>query len=388
MIEKIDIVIGSAYGDEGKGATTNALSTPESVVVRFNGGAQAGHTVEHEGIRHVFSHFGAGTLKGAKTYLSKYFVCNPFIFTKELIELDKMGLVPQVYVDPQAYVTTPFDMTINRMLERKRGKDRHGSVGVGFGETIERSERYRPVIYAGDMLKRDVYNRSVLQRKLKEIANEWYPQRCKELNIECEEIELTELSHFIKDCELFGREAKLACDWPALGKHFVFEGAQGLMLDEDYGDFPHVTRSHCGLKNAMAMIGDSEPLNIHYVTRTYTTRHGAGPFAHELDDKPYPDIVDNTNVFNKHQEGLRFSYLNLDTIFPAIKHDLDTYHTCDCPITLNLKVTCIDQLPEEGCKLIHNGEVKEFSRAEFMVYVRRQFWERWPLTPYKEMETV
>ena len=108
------------------------------LVIRFNGGAQAGHTVTSpEGIRHVFSHFGSGTLAGASTYLSKYFIVNPILFNREYDVLIKKGIVPRVYVSPECIVTTPFDMMINQVIEKRRDGDRHGSCGYGIFETIK-----------------------------------------------------------------------------------------------------------------------------------------------------------------------------------------------------------------------------------------------------------
>src|ERR1700721_2544919 len=103
-MKKADIVIGSAFGDEGKGLITDYLcthSTAKTCVVRFNGGAQAGHTVEMpDGKRHIFSHFGSGSFARTPTYLSSYFVCNPIIFKRECKELAPLNVSPTVFVDP------------------------------------------------------------------------------------------------------------------------------------------------------------------------------------------------------------------------------------------------------------------------------------------------
>lgn len=133
----ISVVIGANYGDEGKGLVTDFLSNSETLVVRFNGGAQAGHTVvTPEGQRHVFHHIGSGALRGAATLLSRFFIVNPFIFLKEVKEL---GFEPTVSIDPRASVTTPYDMLLNQAVERKRGEERHGSCGLGINETVTRS---------------------------------------------------------------------------------------------------------------------------------------------------------------------------------------------------------------------------------------------------------
>ena len=116
------VVIGANYGDEGKGLMTDYLVKKHNaeVVVRFNGGAQAGHTVvTPDGQRHVFSHFGSGTLAGARTFLSKHFVANPILFLKEKKVLEELSPTKKLHnrfmwVDPSVMITTPYDMLINQ----------------------------------------------------------------------------------------------------------------------------------------------------------------------------------------------------------------------------------------------------------------------------------
>ncbi|MDB6096667.1 MAG: Adenylosuccinate synthase [Francisellaceae bacterium] len=110
----VHVVIGASFGDEGKGLMTNYLAAkwgPKALVVRFNGGAQAGHTVETPyKSRHIFKHFGSGGFVNSPTYLSEFFICNPIIFTKELRQLKILNLKPQIFVNANAIVTTPYDM--------------------------------------------------------------------------------------------------------------------------------------------------------------------------------------------------------------------------------------------------------------------------------------
>src|ERR1051325_7045750 len=134
-------VIGSNCGDEGKGLMVDHACAKYSadVVVRFNGGAQAGHTVvTPQGQRHVFSHFGSGSLLGVPTYLTRFFICNPILFCQELDRLETLGVKPKVYVDYECMVTTPYDMLLNQEIEKDRGRARHGSCGVGINETVQR----------------------------------------------------------------------------------------------------------------------------------------------------------------------------------------------------------------------------------------------------------
>ena len=99
---QVKAVIGAAFGDEGKGSCTAFLSNPSTLVVRYNGGAQAGHTVIHNGARHVFHHFGSGSFKGAATYLSRHFLVNPLLWQNELTELLELGIDPVLYINSSA----------------------------------------------------------------------------------------------------------------------------------------------------------------------------------------------------------------------------------------------------------------------------------------------
>ena len=113
-----DVVIGANLGDEGKGLFTDYLSSryDAPIIIRYNGGAQAGHTVETpDGMRHVFSHFGSGSFAGGSTYLSRFFVVNPLLFLRELQTLESLHLKPLVMVAPDCPVTTPFDMMVNQI---------------------------------------------------------------------------------------------------------------------------------------------------------------------------------------------------------------------------------------------------------------------------------
>ena len=124
-MKRIQVVIGANYGDEGKGLMTDyfAASHPEGLVVRFNGGAQAGHTVQlQDGRRHVFGHAGAGTFAGLPTFLSSFFVVNPMLFNREMRVLKNLCCSPILFADRGCAVTTPYDMLINQIAEAFRGE--------------------------------------------------------------------------------------------------------------------------------------------------------------------------------------------------------------------------------------------------------------------------
>lgn len=345
------VVIGANYGDEGKGLLVDYLADKNAdtaVVVRFNGGAQAGHTVQlPDGRRHVFSHFGAGTLAGAETYLAKHYVCNPLLFWKEKRQLDDFGVTPVVAADPRCFITTAYDMLINQAVEDARGDKRHGSVGVGFGETIERNNY--PMF---QLWKSDLADREKLIARLRIIRESWLPTRCKELSIPS----FARDDHLLSDSLLertadaamaFDRTVTTAGAEFLERKSIVFEGAQGLALDMGSKNFPHVTRSNTGLTNVMpiaSMLGLS--LDVVYVTRPYLTKHGAGPLPGEY--RPDPPIMDETNRDHPYQGPLRFGALDVAALRDRIASDRKHAPTASWSIAL----TCSDQMPETAKALL------------------------------------
>lgn len=349
-----DVVIGAGYGDEGKGLTTDYLAAQrgaDTLVVRFNGGAQAGHTVQTpDGKRHVFSHLGSGSFVGARTYLSRFFVSNPWLYFKELDLLSSKGVKPVLLADPESPVTSPYDMMLNQFAEEARGQARHGSCGVGFGETIERHLRPEYAISMADLM-----DPLALAARLDRIRRYWLPERAAVLGIQdtaSARYDLvmsdTLLESFVSDCQTFIGQVTLAgMDALASAEHVVFEGAQGLLLDQDRGAFPHVTRSNTGLKNVLVLAQEAgiRHLNVTYASRAYVTRHGAGPLANELGHIPYEGVVDPTNVPNDYQGSLRFSYLDLNQLEEAITCDVeDAAAYGHISVSKQLALSCLDQV--------------------------------------------
>jgi adenylosuccinate synthase len=295
-------VIGANFGDEGKGLVVDWLCRQGAgMVVRFNGGAQAGHTVvDRSGLRHVFHHFGSGSFAGVPTYLSEYFVVNPILFEHELYALNALGIRPVVYAHPKCLVTTFADMVINQHEENKRGSSRHGSVGVGVNETINRSNIPELRITMGD-----IWNGSNgLRSKLEELCGKYARFRTGEPIKDPGNM----IDAFLRGCDTFADQIHplgiQQCEDP------VFEGAQGLLLDQDNKEFfPHLTRSNTGMKNVRALCAQAgiSDVDAYYVTRTYLTRHGAGPLPGE---DPSMRFHDDTNVEHPFQGRIRFAPLD------------------------------------------------------------------------------
>lgn len=374
-MKRCSIVIGSLWGDEGKGHMTDILCNSASTLnVRFNGGAQASHTVvTPEGKRHAFRTFGSGTFSGAKTYLSEDFIVNPMAFSKERNELvNNFNIIPYEFVNPDCIVSTLWDIYINQAIETIRGKDRHGSCGFGINETVERSKIPIYKITVMDLLFRDK-----LVKKLLDIQDEYVQMRLKsEYNLSIEDLpeeyvkQLTSKDNidmflfyadeFISNVQIRGNDIINRFD------NVVFEGAQGLLLDQNNSDyFPHVTASNTGIRNVMNILkalNYSDMIDIYYMSRCYITRHGAGPFNSEINGKPYANVSDLTNIPNDFQGALRFGYLDFDLIACEISKDLKNLTV---PANVNVTFTCLDQV-DDCVKYLQNGELATVKRNDFL----------------------
>lgn len=364
-MKKCSVVIGSLWGDEGKGHMTDLLcNEPNTLNVRFNGGAQASHTVvTPEGFRHAFRHFGSGTFSGAKTYLASQFIVNMEAFVLEAKKLEEEFLLyPTVFVNPDCIVTTPWDVYINQGIETMRKENRHGSCGFGINETVERSkyERYKITVY--DLL----FEYSLIE-KLCIIRDEYVPERLEQeygvimsdlpqkyidlmTNPEIIDMFIFFKNEFLKKVRVLGDNVLFTFD------NVVFEGAQGLLLDKDKKIYyPHVTSSSTGIKTAIDIlhkVNVNFSVDIYYMSRCYMTRHGAGPLINELTNVPYDRVRDLTNIPNEFQGSMRYSYLDIDLLLDAIYEDFyliyKSFHLShECDVNLNLVITCIDQLGKE-----------------------------------------
>ncbi len=335
------VVIGAGYGDEGKGLATDALvrRTGAQLVVRFNGGAQAGHTVVDDTYgRHVFGHVGAGTFAGAQTYLAETFIVNPHLLLKELEALSRqMNTVdlPFIFASPDCRVSTIFDMALNGLVETLRGADRHGSCGVGINETVTRAEHGHGLSL--DELVRG--GRKYARYHLQDIRNRWIHQRLDMLAISASEAKEAPIFGnllFNANLDVFAETMMLGMSHLSLvdgddqylqhyaSQGIVLEGAQGLMLDEDLGHFPHVTRSKTGLPYALRALNELEftgTVQPIYMTRSYATRHGAGPLNFEGERALTSTVHDETNIPNDWQGTLRMAPLDVMGLCKAIGGD-------------------------------------------------------------------
>lgn len=304
---RVSIVLGLTFGDEGKGVTTQWLCMQalkydrKPVVIRFNGGAQAAHTINLDDEEHICSTYGSGVLLEVPTFLDKDFYFDPISAWNEYQTLrDKE---PVLAVHPDCRVVTPYDV-IAGVNNEKVLQD--GSCGKGIFQTFK---RYQSTEF-----------NSILSHKGQEDHVRMFLDQARnyyqiEKNGELEDL-------FVKS--IMELPFSLALE-PPMGNdtELVYEGAQGLLLDMDYGFYPHVTPSHTGLDNIPPK--HLQDADVYLVTRTYTTRHGNG---YEPKHQLYWDLSgkEETNVDNEFQGPFKTGMLEFGLIHRAIdRHHLDVW---------------------------------------------------------------
>ncbi|UZT96338.1 adenylosuccinate synthetase [Chryseobacterium fluminis] len=322
------IVIGLGFGDEGKGITTDFLAQqhPESIVIRFSGGQQAAHTVMIGDKKHIHSSFASGALRGLPSYFSEQCTIHPtFLFNERKELIQKNGSV-ELYIHPLAKVTTPFDVLYNRKNVKNL---EHGTCGKGVGATMKRNESPFK-LFAVDLIA----PRTMLIEKLKGIAHYYGFEDGKDIENALEDFfeAVDEI-----DWKIEGYEYLKSYD------HLIFEGSQGILLDMDHGVFPNVTYASTTSKNAceICRLLKIEDIEIFYVTRCYSTRHGSGWMSNE-NELTLKNNEEETCTFNEFQKDLRFGDLDYDLLNYALKSD-QAYGVAQ---KKNLVITCLDQLEE------------------------------------------
>ncbi len=367
-IKNISIILGLGFGDEGKGLFTDYLcekSNKKAIVVRFNGGHQAGHTVwTKDNKSHVFSNFGAGTLQNVPTYWSQYctFFVNGVLKEWQHIEYTFSETINKnqtfLFVDKMCPVTTHYDILSNRVTENDRNTARHGSCGVGFGATVARHTLTPIKLYAQDLLFEDICRRKLQMirkyyaSKIKDFEEFEHDEEDNRFLENCEKLKILinkNIIKFVNEKEFLGNEIQNNYD------EMIFEGAQGILLDMDFGFFPNVTRSNTTSKNALELIEKyfSESLDktqVYYITRCYQTRHGAGTMANEIEEsentsKNILALQNNeheTNQTHDYQGHFRKGFLNVDWLKYAIFCDKNFSEN----LPKNLVVTCLDQIKD------------------------------------------
>ncbi|ROI08887.1 adenylosuccinate synthase [Chryseobacterium sp. H3056] len=280
------VVVGLQYGDEGKGKITDVLSAKSDYVVRFQGGDNAGHTVYAGEEKFVLHLLPSGVLQcPGKCIIANGVVVNPKAFMHEISQIEEKGMrTDHVFISRRAHVIMPYHILLDTYREEEEGGTQIGTTKKGIGPCYE-DKIARVGIRMVDLLNPEVLAEKI--RKNLKIKNSLFEKYFEKPGIEFEEIykEFLEigqkLKHRIVDTEVELNQAIHD------GKNILFEGAQALMLDIDFGTYPYVTSSSPSTGGVCTGAGvpPTSLQNLIGVAKVYTTRVGNGPFPTELNDE-------------------------------------------------------------------------------------------------------
>ena len=366
-------VIGASYGDEGKGRTVDYLAKkliedkgipPEDILcVRFSGSNNAAHTVYiDENTSHVFKLLGSASFRNVSTFLSQYVYIDLVTLCREMREFKKVfpEYSGKLYIDGRVKLILPYDIILNRLKELSRDK-KHGSTGSGFNEAVTRSQYYpytiRNLQKCNIGILKDIhleFLESIRQfdldaLDLDEDMKEFIKIMC--ANQSSQQIlhkALELLSTFEIPVEVVDRKFDLS------KYNCIFEGSQGLLLDEYSTNYPYVTRTRTGVHN---LIDISREYNcvvdvVYYVTRPYVTRHGEDPNFIEEDISDEFNVVDKTNIENPWQGKMKYRKLSLPHIYFGCAEDFIAYKDLYPSSKHEIVITCMDQCKDESKKQI------------------------------------
>lgn len=364
------VITDLGYGDSGKGATVDYIirevlsKSYDKIVVRLQGGHQVGHTVMGQnGVLHEFRNFGSGTCQHVETYYGPETTLCPITAEVEYdIVYDKFGIKPKVTYHPDAMITTEYDIKVNRWEEDNRGDSRHGSVGMGFNKTIERNKKCQ---FTAAMMYAPEY---IIRMKLNSVRDYYIASGIpsgvfKECDLE------SELSDILRY-----RDKVKVEDFNYLFNYYdiIFEPNQGVLLDQKYGMFPHVTRSTTTAEVPMEFIKNVLSKNgkvyVHRydISRIYHTRHGAGPF--DIFPIELKNTENESNVTNAYQKEFKVSKLDLRLLNYAVSTNNRFF---DSIYNGTMIFTCLDQLTTDKIEFIGlDGTEQSENLMDFLYRIR------------------
>lgn len=293
---KLDVVLGLQWGDEGKGKIVDVLAGRYPAVARFQGGPNAGHSLHFDGHNFVVRSIPSGIFrKGSTNIIGSGVVLDPITFREECGNISKMGIDPKakLNISKKAHLILPTHRLLDAAYEAAAGKSKIGSTLKGIGPTYT-DKISRHGLRVGDILAPD------FKARFEKLKNR-HLQLLKDLNFECDpekdEAEWMSAIEFLKefnliDCEYFVN------DWLD-EKPMLAEGAQGSLLDIDYGSYPYVTSSSTTVGGVCTGLGvaPSRVGHVYGIFKAYCTRVGSGPFPTELFDETGEKIRKIGNEF-------------------------------------------------------------------------------------------
>jgi adenylosuccinate synthase len=281
----VDVLLGLQWGDEGKGKIVDVLAPKYEVVARFQGGPNAGHTLEFDGFKHVLHQIPSGIFrKNSLNIIGNGVVLDPIIFKKEIESLSKynLDLKENLYISKKASIIIPTHRLLDAAYETSKGASKIGSTLKGIGPTYT-DKISRVGLRVGDVLSPNFsvkYDSLVAKHK---VILELYKH---EYDLTESEKEFFEAVEFMKTFRIVDSEY-LINDAINSNKSILAEGAQGSLLDVDFGSYPFVTSSNTITAGACTGLGiaPSKIGEVFGIFKAYATRVGSGPFPTELEDE-------------------------------------------------------------------------------------------------------
>lgn len=281
------VIIGAQWGDEGKGKIVDMLSAESDLIVRFQGGNNAGHTIKVDGKETILHLIPSGILHEGKTCLiGNGVVLDPEVFLKEVDALSAKGVdvsPARLGISPKTHLILPYHKAIDQAREAKRAGKKIGTTGRGIGPCYE-DKVARIGVRAGDLAQPDLLREKVRFALLEKnvLLKELYKFEPVDENSVLEPLlaQAARLTPYLTDV------SAAVADAQARGQVVLFEGAQGIHLDIDHGTYPFVTSSNTVASSAAAGSGTG-PHALHRIVgivKAYSTRVGSGPFPTELED--------------------------------------------------------------------------------------------------------
>lgn len=297
--KKIDLLLGLQWGDEGKGKIVDVLTPHYDIIARFQGGPNAGHSLEFNGIRHVLHIIPSGIFHRDKTnIIGNGVVIDPVVFEEEIQALVKMGLTPtdNLYISKKAHLILPTHKLLDAAYEADKGNQKIGSTLKGIGPAYT-DKTARIGLRVRDILLPDFIDRyRLLVRHHVKILNQ-YHHDCSHQLPEMED-KWMKAVQTLQKFTFIDSEYEIYDDLKK-GKSVLAEGAQGTLLDLDFGMYPFVTSSNTIASGAFTGLGMAPCLagRIYGVVKAYCTRVGSGPFPTELSNKTGEQLRTRGNEF-------------------------------------------------------------------------------------------
>lgn len=283
----VDVLLGLQWGDEGKGKVVDVLTPKYDVITRFQGGPNAGHTLEFNNIKQVLHTIPSGIFRENKiNIIGNGVVIDPIVFKKEIDALKKLGLdlSKNLYISKKAHLILPTHRIIDAASEEKKGKTKIGSTLKGIGPTYK-DKVGREGLRVGDLIHNfdEKYNARTENHKI--LLKEFYKYDYEKILEDCQQ-DWMEAIELIKSFQIIDSEHFIN-ELINKNKSILAEGAQGTLLDIDFGSYPFVTSSNTICAGACTGLGIAPQKvgNVFGIFKAYCTRVGMGPFPTELHEK-------------------------------------------------------------------------------------------------------